>query len=117
MSAEDDWDGRSERRSMSPQAIAEQLVPLVGPHNGKTGPGPTAMIVIGVATLVLQVAGLLQHVLLAGSIHREAERQQEFRRTVSCFLYEVTRPDDAAGDRADVLARCGLIGVAPREVP
>lgn len=107
----DDWDGH-ERRAMSPVAIAEQLAGAAAPKPAVAIPN-LVMVILAAALLILQGAALIQHSLVDSHIQGEAEKQAEFRQTIACFLFEITRPIEGT-DRADVLARCGLIGTGTK---
>ena len=97
---------------MTPANIAEQIAPIIKGNGGKADGQEATRLVLAVAVVVLQITAIWQHILISGELHDEAERQTKFRQTVSCFLFEVTRPTtDGSPDRADILTRCGLIEV------
>lgn len=106
------WDGE-ERRSLPPEKILEIAR---GGHGRPEWDGRRITIaVIGAGILIFQAAALLGHSTLGDRQRDEMERSEQFRRTVSCFLVEITQPDPAR-DRVDVLTRCGLIGAVPQPV-
>lgn len=104
---DDGWDG-SERRAAA--LAAEAVKP-----NGKAVEAPLVVVIIGFAAMVLlQIGGLIGHAVLSGNGEEESDKAEIFRRSVSCFLFEIARPEeDGPIDRADVLARCGLLGTGP----
>jgi hypothetical protein len=104
---DDGWDG-SERRAA---ALAAEAVK----SNGKTVEVPLTAVIIGFAAMILlQIGGLIGHAVLSGNGEEESDKADIFRRSVSCFLFEIARPTtDGPLDRADILARCGLIGTGP----
>lgn len=106
-----DWNGE-ERRALPPERILE----LARPHT-EWSVQFVALVVLVAAVLVLVAASLIGHKLIDDHIDAESRKQETFRRSVSCFLFEITRgADDEPVDRADVLARCGLLGAAPGTV-
>lgn len=104
------WDGE-ERRSLPPEKILE----IARGGNRPEWDGRRITIaIIGIGILVFQAAALLGHSTLGDRQNDETERSEQFRRTVSCFLVEITQPDPDR-DRVDILTRCGLIGAVPQQ--
>jgi hypothetical protein len=87
------WDG-VERRTPQPQRWEAWQVLL-------------AVLLATVA--IFEGAALLGHRTLADRQADNSEKDETFRRTVSCFLVEITQPE-ADADRVDILTRCGLVG-------
>lgn len=101
------WDGE-ERRSLPPEKILEIA------RGGSRPEWDTRRIVIGVLAagiLIFQGAALLGHRTLSDRQEDERIRSEAFRRTVSCFLVEITEPEKST-DRVEILTRCGLLGTA-----
>lgn len=94
------WDGIDRRAPVPARWDARQMV----------------LIVLAVAIAIFQAAGLLGHHTLSNRLADGQQADETFRRTVSCFLVEITQPDPAA-DRVEVLTRCGLLGTVPKEGP
>ena len=65
--------------------------------------------VVAAAIVIFQAASLLGHQTLADRQEDERLRAEAFRRTVSCFLVEITEPEEST-DRVEILTRCGLLG-------
>jgi hypothetical protein len=103
------WDG-IERRSLPPEKILE--IARGGERPAWDG-RRIVIAVLGAGVLIFQAAALLGHSTLSDRQNDEMERSEQFRRTVSCFLVEITQPDPDR-DRVDVLTRCGLIGAVPQ---
>jgi hypothetical protein len=87
------WDGIDRRHPDPPRWDARQILALV----------------LGAAIAIFQAAGLLGHRTLANRQADNAARDETFRRTVSCFLVEITQPETDT-DRVEILTRCGLVG-------
>lgn len=87
------WDGIERRHPDPPRWDARQILALI----------------LGAAIAIFQAAGLLGHRTLSNRQADNAAKDETFRRTVSCFLVEITQPEPDA-DRVGILTRCGLVG-------
>lgn len=99
----DGWDGTERRETVR---AADAIKP-----KGKTVEIPFYAILAALAALfIVQLGSLWSHKILGDHQDDEAEKNQVFRSSITCFLVEFSRRD-ADTDPLDVLTKCQLLGL------
>lgn len=95
-----DWDG-IERREAA--ILAEHLATATAKQSVEA---PIVIVLVGfAAVLLLQVASLWGHGVIAGAARHEDEKQEEFRRQIACFIIKASQGKQGP----DLLTDCGFL--------